>query len=287
MKPKIFDPKRDIINTLNYKKIFKQPLTFYQLVYFCHTGFRSLKEIEDLLAELLEYHKIRYQKGFYYLSKLKLNVEKVKKKKDEAIKIFSELEKYIFIFENIPFIKFVGVTGTLASYMFDSERDDIDLFIIVEKNRLWISRVILVGCLKLFNLYVNDKNSSLKICPNFYISEDKMSWDETKRNIYVANEIVLMQPFYDKNDYYFQFLKCNSWVKEYIPNFYIPEYESDTLPYKAYTTFLDVCDLLSMFFQKLFMKVRYGSEVLKRDMIHFLKHDNATWILESYDKEKS
>jgi len=287
MKPKIFDPKRDIINTLNYKKIFKQPLTFYQLVYFCQTEFRSLKEIEDVLTELLEYHKIRYQKGFYYLSKLKLNVEKVKKKKEEAIKTFTELEKYKFIFENIPFIKYVGITGTLASYFFDSERDDIDLFIIVEKNRLWITRVVLVGFLKIFNLYVNDKNSYLKICPNFYISEDKMSWDETKRNIYVANEIVLMQPFYDRNDFYFQFLKSNMWVKDYIPNFNIPEYESENLPKKAYTTFLDICDLFLMFFQKLFMKVRYGSEVLKRDTIHFLKYDNAIWILDSYHKEKS
>lgn len=287
MNPKVFDPKRDIINTLNYKKIFKQPLTFYQLVYFCHTEFRSLKEIEDLLTELLEYHKIRYQKGFYYLSKLKFNAEKVTKKKEEALIAFSELEKYKFLFQNLPFIKFVGVTGTLASYMFDSERDDVDLFIIVEKNRLWISRVILVGFLKIFNLYVNDQNSKLKICPNFYISEDKMSWDVSKRNIYVANEIVLIQPFYDKSDYYFQFLNNNRWVRDYIPNFYIPEYESEVLPKKSYTTFLDVCDLFLMFIQKLFMKVRYGSEVLKRDTIHFLKYDNANWILESFDKEKS
>jgi len=35
------------------------------------------------------------------------------------------------------------------------------------------------------------------------------------------------------------------------------------------------------------MKVRYGSEVLQKDIIHFLKYDNSSWVLESFEKDKS
>ena len=57
----------------------------------------------------------------------------------------------------------VGVTGTLASYHFNSETDDVDLFIICSRNRLWITRLILVSIFKVLNVYVNNRNPNLKI----------------------------------------------------------------------------------------------------------------------------
>jgi len=35
------------------------------------------------------------------------------------------------------------------------------------------------------------------------------------------------------------------------------------------------------------MKVRYGSEILKKDIIHFIKVDHSVTVLEDYEKIKS
>ena len=287
MKSKIIDSKRDVINTLAYKKIFKQPLTFYQLVYFCQHEFKTLREIEEVLAELLEKKKIKYRGGFYYLNKLKFKDEDIFVKKKSSLEILEEIEKYLFLFKSIPFIKFIGITGSLASFMFDSEKDDIDLFFIVERNRLWLTRLLVVGYLKLLKIYVNDSQGKIKFCPNFYISEDRMSWEETQRNIYVAHEIVMMQPYYDSGGVYFDFLKANTWISGFMPNFHFHLCETYTNPLKHYRTWLDVIDQISMWLQKNMMKVRYGSEVLQKDIIHFLKYDNSSWVLESFEKDKS
>jgi len=184
MKTKIFDPKKDIINTLSYKKMFNQPMTFYQLVYFAHTKFEHLSEIENYLRELLERHKIKFVDGYYFLGTSRAkkdDLKEIKTKYSHAVSMYEKLDSIKFIFEELPFIKFVGVTGTLASYNFDFEKDDIDLFFICSKNRLWLSRLLIVSLLKILNLYVNNLNPKLKLCPNLYISDEKMNWKEEKK----------------------------------------------------------------------------------------------------------
>jgi hypothetical protein len=289
MKNKIYDPKKDIINTLSYKKIFNQPMTFHQLVYFSHTKFESLTEVETLLKELLERHKIKYKNGFYFLGNYKSKKDELKEsaiRTSFAKATFEKLSSLSFIFEKIPFIKFVAVTGSLASYSFDFEKDDIDLFFICSKNRLWLSRFFVVAILKLLNIYVNDKDPKLKICPNLYISEEKMGWEDSKRSLYVAHEIAMMQPIVNKDNFYFKFLIENNWIKDFLPNFEINYQLENHLEYKELTT-LDLLEKLFMFLQVFFMKVRYGSEVLTNDMIHFIKVDHSVSVLEDYEKIKS
>lgn len=289
MKNKIYDPKKDIINTLSYKKIFNQPMTFYQIVYFSHTKFESLVEVEELLKDLLEKHKIKYKNGFYFLGTSKSKKDELKElntKISFAKATYEKITSISYIFEKIPFIKFAAVTGSLASYSFDFEKDDIDLFFICSKNRLWIARFFIVTILKLLNIYVNNKDPKLKICPNLYISEDSMSWNGEKRSLYIAHEIAMMQPLVNKDDFYFKFLKENKWVTEFLPNFEI-NYEIENHIEVKELTSLDIIEKILMFFQLLFMKVRYGSEVLTKDMIHFIKVDHSVSVLENYEKIKS
>jgi len=289
MSTKIFDPKKDIINTLSYKKIFGQPLNFYQLIYFSHTKFDHLSEIEGYIQDLIEKHKIKYNNGFYFLGTQKNKKDDVKecnRKYSLAKTTFDKIDDIKFIFENIPFIKFVGVTGTLASYSFDFEKDDIDLFFICSRNRLWITRFFLVLILKILNLYVNNQNPKLKICPNLYLSEDRLTWDPRKQNLYVAHEIAMMHPIVDKDNTYFKFINQNKWVQNFLPNFEI-NFDIDSLETKRELSVLDIFEFVLMNFQLFFMKVRYGSEVLTKEIIHFVKVDHSVNIMSNYEKIKS
>lgn len=283
MKDKIYDPKRDIINTLSYKKIFNQPLTKYQIIYYGHCYFMNNLEFDESVNELISRNKIKFKNNKFFLNNTK--IKDSENYFDISKKYMDEISDLNFIFERIPFIKMVAVTGTLASYHFNEETDDIDLFIVCKHNRLWITRFLLVFIFKLLNIYVNNKNPDLKICPNLYVSELNMSWNESRRNIYVANEIAMMQPIYQKNDTYFKFLYLNNWINDFLPNLNINE-----LPINFDNNELRVLDLfesLVMFFQKSFMKVRSGAEILNKNFIHFIKIDHSIRILDSFERIKS
>jgi len=272
-----------ILNTLHYKKVFTQPMTFHQIIHFGHGKFDDTKLLQDAFKDLLKNKKIKFKKGVYYLNQTKIkNHEKRYLKSKELIEEIDFIQRYLV---KIPFIKFVGISGSLASFNFDETTDDIDLFIICDEGRVWISRLITVIIFKLLNVYVNDINSQYKICPNFYISTKSMNWKPEKRNIYVAHEIAMLQPLINKDNFYFKFLSANKWVKEYLPNFEFEEINDEVFD-RSHTTVLDLVDSFFMDLQKKFMKNFSGFEILEKEKIHFLKIDHSIKILDSYQKKK-
>jgi hypothetical protein len=272
-----------ILNTLQYKKVFTQPMTFHQIIHFGHGKFDDLNLLQEAFKELLKNKKIKFKNGVYYLNQTKIkNHDKRFTKSQELIEEIDFVKKYL---SKIPFIKFVGVSGSLASYNFEESTDDIDLFIVCEEGRVWISRFFTVLIFKLLNVYVNDTNSNYKICPNFYISTKSMNWKQEKRNIYVAHEIAMLQPLINKENYYFKFLSANKWVKEFLPNFEFDDTYED-LEERGNTTVLDLIDSIFMDLQKKFMKNFSGFEILEKEKIHFLKVDHSIKILDSFQKKK-
>ena len=272
-----------ILNTLQYKKVFTQPMTFHQIIHFGHGKFDDLNLLQEAFKELLKNKKIKFKNGVYYLNQTKIkNHDKRFTKSQELIEEINFVKKYL---SKIPFIKFVGVSGSLASYNFEESTDDIDLFIVCEEGRVWISRLFTVLIFKLLNVYVNDANSNYKICPNFYISTKSMNWKQEKRNIYVAHEIAMLQPLINKENYYFKFLSANKWVKEFLPNFEFDDTYED-LEERGNTTVLDLIDSIFMDLQKKFMKNFSGFEILEKEKIHFLKVDHSIKILDSFQKKK-
>lgn len=283
MNNKIYDPKRDIVNTLSYKKIFNQPLSIYQIIYYGHCYFMDLREVEESIAELLKRNKIKFKNNKFFLNNTK--IKESENFYEDSVDYFNKLQDLNFIFQGIPFIQMVGVTGTLASYHFNKETEDVDLFIICSRNRLWITRLFLVLVFKILNIYINNKNPNIKLCPNLYISDHNLSWETGKRNIYVANEIAMLQPIFQKNNAYFKFLSENKWVSDYLPNININDVSKNN--YFDELTVLDFFESFLMVVQKRFMKVRSGAEILNKNFIHFLKTDHSARILDSFSKMKS
>jgi hypothetical protein len=272
-----------ILNTLQYKKIFTQPLSLHQLIHFGHGSFSDRDLLEKSLQELINNKKIKTKDGRFYLNSSR--IKNYQKRLSRSKEMFEELNLVKNIFERVPFIKFIGVSGSLASFNYDEETDDIDFFIVCSEGRLWITRLISVLIFKLLNVYVNDKNSYLKICPNIYVSSSTMSWPVERRNIYVAHEIAMLQPLVNKDNCYLKFLTVNKWVKDYLPNFDFTEIEITNHKNHA-TSLLDLLDSFLMKSQKKAMKNFSGFEVLEKDLIHFLKVDHSLRILDSYTKKK-
>lgn len=271
-----------VLKTLKYKSLFGHALTKHQLIYFCQQKVSSLKEFEDTLEGLDQVGKIELKGGKYYL-KTSANYQELGDGKDfsNAQRTFEHLQKYINLFSKINFINFIGVTGSLSSYFYKLE-DDIDLFIIVKNNRVWITRFLLVLFMKLLKVYVHQDKAKLKFCPNIYISSISLEWDVGKRNIYSAHEILMMQPIYSSKDTYLEFVSSNSWIKDFFPNFEF-HYHKNVCHYRE-NKILNLLDSLLMKLQLIYMKKPIHLVELSKSKIHFLVHDHSESILNQVGK---
>ncbi len=123
------------------------------------------------------------------------------------------------ILKIIPWIKLVGVSGGLALHN-ASKKDDIDLFIITGRNRLWISRLLTLGLLSLIGQRrkVGEKGRKIagKLCLNILLEEDRL--EQENKDIFVAHEILQMKVLWQRDGIYSKYLEDNSWAFKFLPN---------------------------------------------------------------------
>jgi predicted nucleotidyltransferase len=133
------------------------------------------------------------------------------KKINKAKKIAKILGKK---FKNILFI---GVTGSVAAG-FPKKNDDIDLFIIVKSNTLWITRFwirVFVAWNKIPHRKFGKKEKKDEFCFNMWLDESALKLPKNKQNLKNAVDLILMKKLYDKKNTYWKFLKANDWAKKY------------------------------------------------------------------------
>ena len=116
-------------------------------------------------------------------------------------------------------IKLVGLSGSISMMNADTD-DDIDLFIITERNRLFTGRLIALILAQLFGLRRSRGigNNNNKICLNLFFDEKSMKVPKFKQTEFVGHEVLQMKPIVNKETTYKRFLASNKWVFRLFPN---------------------------------------------------------------------
>ncbi|MBD3365975.1 hypothetical protein GF360_01380 [candidate division WWE3 bacterium] len=274
--PDIKTLKKAILETLAYSAVFKYPLSFHQLGTYVGAEVNEYKKFVKALRQLEKQKKISQKYGKYHLfgkhtvkwdKKLKLTKKKVK----EDVEILEVLQK-------IPWIQMIALTGPLAAANPD-KKGDVDVFIVSKKRRLWLTRFFVFLYLKALGKYRTDKNPAGKVCPNLLVTEDNLAWDSKRQNLYVASEIVRMQPILDKRDTYLRFLEANSWIKGFFPNF---RWQTPEKKKNFNFGVLDVLEYFAFIGQKFYMSKKITSEQISLKFIHFNRDDKTEAILEKF-----
>lgn len=130
------------------------------------------------------------------------------------------------IFQHLPCIKAVFLCNSLT---FDAvhSNSDIDLFIIANKNRLWLSRLISVFIFHLLNIRGYKNKKYKKFCLSFYVDETATNlYDISLKpyDIYLAYWIANLIPYYWNYD----IISQNQRVKSILPSFEKKEYFLET-----------------------------------------------------------
>lgn len=157
----------------------------------------------------------------------------------------------------IPWIRFAAVSGSV-SFMSADEDDDIDIFLVTARNRLWITRafeLILFRMLGVRRRY-SDTDVRDRICINYYITEDSLDLKKSRGgSFFTALEILMMKPVY-KGNYYQRLLSANTWVKEFFPGITIEDFRDiDQKRIVGISFVIDVLDRIAMWLQIVYMKM--------------------------------
>ena len=178
-------------------------------------GDRRKEVIEDLhsfrsrIPANLDMNKVKEVWNIDFSAKhIKKSIQPRKNIIEEKIEIAEEsLEWMIFK----PFVKFVAISGSVASEFAD-EDDDIDLFIVTKNDTVWIYRLY-IYIRNLFKHKVRSKGSKdvkNKLCINFLAEQRGLLIEEDMFNL---NEILFLKPIYNERFQKIIFLN-NPWLKD-------------------------------------------------------------------------
>lgn len=211
----------EVIKTLHYYAAFKHPLKIEEL-HYNSTQKCSIQEMQTVVDRLLEKKEIFCSDGYYSTAE-NINEQISRREKGEtgAQKAFPSAKRYgrfIFLF---PYVRFVGISGSLSKGYFD-KKSDFDFFIISSRNRLWICRSILHFFKKMSFLL----GLQHKFCMNYFVDEDYREIEE--KNLYTAIELSSLCPIAGESQFY-KLMKENLWRKDFLPNNYLAFFFTDKI----------------------------------------------------------
>jgi len=202
--------QKEILKVLNYYHVFKHPLRADEIHKFINIKL-NLESLKEILNNLITNKEVYLVKGYYCLYNDPILVENRIKGEIKAGKLLVKAKRIGRLISFFPFVRFVGISGSLSKGFAD-EKTDFDYFIITKTGRLWICRTIL----HLFKKFSFLFNLQKCFCMNYFIDESSMELED--ENIYVMYEMATMIPVYNQVCYD-KFINSNKWVTQKLPQF--------------------------------------------------------------------
>ncbi len=195
-----------IKKTLAYSDLFDYPLTakeiHHGLLEHAATPLAVLHELERLCAA----GEIATRQNYYCLPGREHGVELRERRRRTSEKILQSYSGVLRLIKNFPFIRTVALSGTLAFQNAKGD-DDLDLFVIVERGRLWTVYFSLVLLLKALG-------RRRAVCLNCLLDTAHLAI--TDRDFFVAHQIVFLRPLGGVESLR-TFQQANAWCAQYLP----------------------------------------------------------------------
>jgi len=222
--------EKNTLSTIAWFDIFDYPLTIWELYKYNfqqpipQKQFLTFQKIQERLGKSEELRKIiSYKDGFYFL-RWRDDLVKIRKERylitEQKYKKFFKIAKILAI---VPFVRVIAV-ATGLSYANSKKEDDVDLFIIAAKNRIWSVRFFSILIIKIFKARPTLLNKKDKVCLNFFITEENLDLKKVclleKDNlpdIYFIYWMAWLYPIYQQKGIWQKFIQANLWLKTYLP----------------------------------------------------------------------
>src|SRR3989338_69383 len=281
-----------IIKTLLYSDIFDFPLLENEVWNYLISEGKVDKEPFD--KELKKINSVVFRKNNYLFTTDRESIVKKRLKRIKESKIKLEYaRKIIRKLFSVSTVMFIGISGNLS--MLNSEKkDDIDIFVIVKKNKIWITRFFLIAMLRFMGVYRKrgEKVVSNKFCLNMLVDETSLKLSSNFQNLYTAHEVSQLMPIRERGGIYKKFIEANSWTSDFLPN--IKEeidkrevgHHTDRLFEKLFSVVLLIpfLEFFARAFQLHFINKNITSETISNNFLAFHPRDYKSEILLQYNK---
>lgn len=208
--PNTLNPLEQAIwRTVAYVDLFDYPLTAVEIHRYLDGAVATPSEVATALVGspgLAE--QLGHRGGFFYLRGREEIVQIRQARKRRAQQLWPDAVRYGRFIAQLPFIRMVAVTGSLAMNNVADEAD-IDYFMVTENGRLWLARALVIGVVRLA------ARRGIVLCPNYFVAESALVLPE--RNLYTAREIVQMVPLFG-HAVYESLRQKNCWASQFLPN---------------------------------------------------------------------
>ncbi|WP_428663308.1 nucleotidyltransferase domain-containing protein [Runella sp.] len=201
--------EQNILAALAYFDMWDYPLTYHEIFLFLEN--KCAENDFSVALNSLITDKLIFQLDKFYSLKndASLAERRINGNKNAQV-LIRKAEKVARLLIKFPYVRGVGISGSLSKNFAD-EHSDIDLFIITEKNRLWIARTLMHFFKKLTFLVGRQHY----FCMNYYV--DELELEIAEKNIYTAIEIATILPMQGKS-FFEDFYKANAWTRDFLPN---------------------------------------------------------------------
>ena len=196
--------ERAILSTLAYSDIFDHPLTLDEL----HKFLVIPSTKEEIAACISSMPHVKFKDDYCFLTDRPEIVDIRRAREANSRKAFRRAMHYGRIIGNLPFIRMVALTGSLAMLNLSKHRD-MDYLLVAKPGHVWTARAFALVFGRLVRLFGD------VICPNVIISEKALAWGE--KDLYSAREFAQMIPISGLGVFN-QLQDANPWVKEILPN---------------------------------------------------------------------
>jgi len=302
-----------ILKTLAYADIFDYPLTLREIHKWLIGRKVVLRQVEKVVEKLYQESRqgrgspkaasIKYKGEYYFLPRREKLVAKRWRREKQSAVYFRKAKILSQVLKLVPWIKLVGVSGGLAVNN-ASKTDDIDLFIITGKNRLWISRILALGVISLFGQRRKRKEKGRKIagklCVNVLLEEDRL--EQQSKDIFIAHEVLQMKVLWQRDGIYSKYLADNEWAFKFLPNWVSAEsvrgpgvlslrgapatkQSNSRLPRSLRSLAMTGIENLAKWFQLKIMQEPKGKERIEDGALYFHPQDCRSEILSKYQQK--
>lgn len=212
-----------ILRTLVWFDQFDFPLTQDELWRWWY-GPRDHAPAPDQVAaacrQLMADGRVSETGGFFHLPNRSMVVALRLERRQENAQKWHRAERAVHWLQSIPFLRFVAVCNTVA--ISNARPDsDIDVFIVVRRDRLWFTRFWVTFITSLLGVRRRGKRIANQICLSFFVTDTALDFSPLllqPEDPYFAFWVDQLVPLYDPENLLAEIRRLNTWVLEYLPN---------------------------------------------------------------------
>ncbi len=197
-----------VMQTVAYSDVFHFPVTCDEIQRYLIGSSASIEAIQATVNDLIDRHALTQNVNYISLPNRDANVQMRVSRAALSAEMWPIAVHYGAIIGNLPFVRMVAVTGSLAAENINPQ-GDIDYMIVTAPDRLWLTRLFVIAWVHLA------AHTGVTLCPNYLVTENALTIED--RNLFTARELVQMVPVTGLHVYQ-QMRQHNAWTSAFFPN---------------------------------------------------------------------